>query len=106
MALSLEEASDLVHLIGRNFGKQVLSAFNVVSQDQSLIREQRCRKLVAHHPNILVAEINSFVSLQVAEQIHGLVELCYVDDLFAEEITEASRCCEEECVADPLTTLY
>ena len=102
--LSIKEPGNLVHLIRRNIWKDVLSAFHIATQHESLVFQKGNWGAERNDSHILVGQINPRVALEMPEKVFALVKIRNRVSLVAYKVVKTI--CSvgiDEAVPDPLT---
>lgn len=103
VALAFEEACDFVFLVVRDAGQDFCGGVHVAAEDKGLVFDDGEREGVGDDVDVLVRDVRFAVAGEVAEEVHGLVEVGDGVGLVADEVIEAvGRVGVDEAVSDPL----
>lgn len=100
--MTLKETSNPVVLVLGNGRQQFLCHLKVISEDGSLVFNDTERKGETVDGKVLVAEVNTVVTGNVAEQVDVLVKVGDGRNLTTDDVVEAvERTGVDEAVSDP-----
>ena len=103
VTLALEEAGDFVFLVVRDICQELGGGVHVAAEDEGLVFHYREGEGVGNDIDVFVRDIRFTIARQVAEEIHGLVEVRNGVGLIADEVVEAVGAVGvDKAVADPL----
>jgi len=107
VALAFEEARDFVFLVVGDAGQDFGGGVHVAAEDEGLVFDDGEGEGVGDNVDVLVRDVGFSVAGEVAEEVHGLVEMRNGVGLVADEVVEAvGRVGVDEAVSDPLPCSY
>ncbi|KUI54601.1 hypothetical protein VP1G_01979 [Cytospora mali] len=105
MTLAVQETSDLVELAFGDGSQKFLGSLELFSKHQGLILQHRQGESKRRDGDILIAQVDPGVTLDVPHDIHGLVEVGHCVRLVTNQVVQAvCRVGEQEAIADPLSS--
>lgn len=103
VALAFEEACDFVFLVVGDGGEDVGGGVHVAAEDEGLVFDDGEGEGVGDDVDVFVGDVGFAVAREVAEEVHGLVEVGDGVGLVTDEVVEAvGRVGVDEAVSDPL----